>query len=99
MRESSLGSTYKTHPHPNLRYHDRPSPRILSLEGRGRQERVSLDYREGLVDKDTSVDKEIARARDAAYRHLSYRPRSRTEILRKLQEKGFSDPLVDRVLR
>ncbi len=50
------------------------------------------------MDKDTSIEKELARARDAAYRHLSYRPRSRAEILRKLKEKGFSAPLVDRVL-
>jgi regulatory protein len=59
---------------------------------------VSLDHREGPVDKDTSIDKELARARDAAYRHLSYRPRSREEVLRKLKEKGFSRPVIETVL-
>jgi regulatory protein len=50
-----------------------------------------------VTDQDLN-EKELARARDAAYRHLSYRPRSREEVRRKLQEKGFSGPLVDAVL-
>ncbi len=40
-----------------------------------------------------------ARCRDAAYRYLSYRPRSRAEVAQKLKDKGFAGHLVDAVLR
>ncbi len=43
-------------------------------------------------------DKELGRARNAAYRYLTYRPRSRTEIEQKLEEKGFAGPIVQSVL-
>ena len=42
--------------------------------------------------------KELAKAKDAAYRYLSYRARSRTEVERKLAEKSFSDPVIRAVL-
>lgn len=43
-------------------------------------------------------EKEVTRAKNAAYRYLTYRPRSRAEVERKLSEKGFSEPVVDAVI-
>jgi regulatory protein len=42
--------------------------------------------------------RELARARDAAYRHLSYRSRSRSEVAQKLKEKGFSATVIESVM-
>jgi regulatory protein len=39
-------------------------------------------------------DKELARARNAAYRFLTYRPRSSAEVEERLLEKGFTDVVV-----
>ncbi len=38
--------------------------------------------------------KELSRAMDAAYRYLTYRPRSRAEVEVKLQDKGFDDAVI-----
>jgi regulatory protein len=47
----------------------------------------------------TDVDeKELARAKNAAYRYLSYRPRSFSEVETKLRDKEFSGTVVQRVL-
>ena len=43
-------------------------------------------------------EKELARARNAAYRYLSYRPRSRAEVEAKLQDKEFSETVIQQVL-
>jgi regulatory protein len=43
-------------------------------------------------------DKEYARAKNIAYRYLSYRPRSYAEIERKLRDRGFGDAAVRTVL-
>lgn len=43
-------------------------------------------------------EKELTRARDTAYRYLSYRPRSRAEVERKLLEKGFAAGIIDEIL-
>jgi regulatory protein len=43
-------------------------------------------------------DKELTRAKNAAYRFLTYRPRSRKEVEDKLREKQFSDSVIDEVL-
>ncbi len=47
----------------------------------------------------TDVDeKELARARDAAYRYLARRPRSRAEMEARLHEKGFDKAVVSETL-
>ncbi len=43
-------------------------------------------------------EKEVSRAKNAAYRHLMYRPRSRAEVEQRLTEKGFAGPVVRSVL-
>ncbi len=43
-------------------------------------------------------EKEITRARNAAYRYLSYRPRSCVEVEEKLREKEFPEAVVSAVL-
>ncbi len=43
-------------------------------------------------------EKELTRAKNAAYRYLSYRPRSRAEVEAKLQDKEFSEAVIQRVL-
>ncbi len=43
-------------------------------------------------------DKELSRAKNAAYRFLMYRPRSRAEIEIKLRDKEFDGPLIDAVV-
>ncbi len=39
-------------------------------------------------------EKELSRAKDAAYRYLTYRPRSRAEVEAKLRDKGFDEEVV-----
>ena len=43
-------------------------------------------------------DKELTRAKNAAYRHLTYRPRSRNELDEKLREKAFSEDIIMTVI-
>ena len=43
-------------------------------------------------------DKECTRAKNIAYRYLSYRPRSYAEVERKLRDQGFGDVTVRTVL-
>jgi regulatory protein len=43
-------------------------------------------------------DKELTRAKNAAYRFLTYRPRSRAEIEAKLHDKEFNDAIIGAVL-
>jgi regulatory protein len=43
-------------------------------------------------------DKEHTRAKNVAYRFLTYRPRSRAEIEAKLVDKGFNDAIIAAVL-
>jgi regulatory protein len=43
-------------------------------------------------------EKELTRAKNAAYRYLSYRPRSYAEVEKKLRDKGFGDVVVRTVL-
>jgi len=43
-------------------------------------------------------DKEYIRAKNSAYRYLTYRPRSRAEIESKLHDKGFTDAVVRQVI-
>lgn len=44
------------------------------------------------------TDKQLARAKNTAYRYLSYRPRSRAEIETKLRDKEFDEAIVAAVL-
>ena len=44
------------------------------------------------------IEKELTRAKNTAYRYLSYRPRSRAEIETKLQDKEFDESIVAAVL-
>ncbi|HET6365519.1 MAG TPA: regulatory protein RecX [Nitrospirota bacterium] len=43
-------------------------------------------------------DKEYTRAKNIAYRYLSYRPRSYAEVEKKLRDQGFGDVIVHAVL-
>lgn len=43
-------------------------------------------------------NKELTRARNIAYRFLTYRPRSRAEIETKLRDKEFKNTIIDAVL-
>ena len=43
-------------------------------------------------------DKELTRAKNAAYRLLTYRPRSRAELRAKLHEKEFTEEITEAVL-
>ncbi len=43
-------------------------------------------------------DKEYIRAKNSAYRYLTYRPRSRAEIESKLLDRGFTDDVVRQVI-
>ncbi len=43
-------------------------------------------------------EKELERAKNAAYRYLSYRPRSRAEVEEKLREKDFDEAVISAVL-
>jgi len=52
----------------------------------------------GYVTDRNQNEQELKRARNAAYRFLSIRPRSRAEVLRKLKEKFFSALAVDAVM-
>ncbi len=45
-----------------------------------------------------SCEKELSRAKNAAYRLLTYRPRSRSEVEAKLLDKRFPDAVVREVL-
>jgi regulatory protein len=45
-----------------------------------------------------SEDRQISRAKNTAYRYLSIRPRSRSEILRKLTDKEFPGEIIGRVM-
>ena len=44
------------------------------------------------------TEKKSTRAKNAAYRLLTYRPRSRAELIGKLQEKGFDSTVIESVL-
>jgi regulatory protein len=48
--------------------------------------------------QDVTDDKTIARAKNAAYRLLTYRPRSRAELVEKLRDREFEGCVIDRVL-
>jgi regulatory protein len=43
-------------------------------------------------------NKELTKARNTAYRYLTYRPRSRAEIIQKLQDKEFNEAIIEAVL-
>jgi len=43
-------------------------------------------------------EKEVTRAKNTAYRYLSYRPRSRAEVEAKLLDKKFGDAVITAVL-
>ena len=43
-------------------------------------------------------EKEIARAKNTAYRLLTYRPRSRAELVQKLQDREYDHAVVDAVV-
>jgi regulatory protein len=43
-------------------------------------------------------EQQLTKAKNSAYRYLSVRPRSRTEVERKLTEKAFADSVVQTVL-
>jgi regulatory protein len=61
----------------------------------------NTEFEEGLgtaEQKQDTDDKIFARAKNVAYRLLTYRPRSRAELRQKLDEKGFNDAIIDAVL-
>jgi regulatory protein len=43
-------------------------------------------------------EKELTRAKNAAYRLLTYRPRSRAELRQKLQDKEFDQAVIEAVV-
>jgi regulatory protein len=43
-------------------------------------------------------EKELTRAKNAAYRLLTYRPRSRVELVQKLRDKEFDEEIIDSVV-
>lgn len=43
-------------------------------------------------------DNNVQAAKDVAFRFLTYRSRSQQEVLRKLEEKGFADEIIRRVI-
>jgi regulatory protein len=43
-------------------------------------------------------DKELTRARNTAYRYLTYRPRSQAEIVQKLHDREFNDAIIEAVI-
>ena len=43
-------------------------------------------------------EKTLVRAKNAAYRLLTYRPRSRAELIQKLRDKEFDDAVVEAVV-
>jgi regulatory protein len=43
-------------------------------------------------------DKVLARARNTAYRLLTFRPRSRAELKQKLADKGFDEAIIEAVV-
>ena len=45
-----------------------------------------------------STDKELTRAKNTAYRYLTYRPRSRAELVQKLHDKGFDVAIIEAVI-
>lgn len=47
---------------------------------------------------DDSGERELNRAKNSAYRYLSFRPRSHAEVERKLAERGFSDAVIRQTL-
>jgi len=51
-----------------------------------------------LVQRELVDDKELTRAKNAAYRLLTYRPRSRAEIIQKLGDKGFDEAIIGTVV-
>jgi regulatory protein len=51
-----------------------------------------------LVQNTDRYEKELARAKDAAYRYLTYRPRSRAEVGAKLRDKGFDEAVIQSTL-
>jgi regulatory protein len=44
------------------------------------------------------ANKELTKARNTAYRYLTYRPRSRAEIIQKLHDKEFNEAIIEAVL-
>jgi regulatory protein len=64
-----------------------------------RSERSSFVHRssEGEPDR-RGDDKELSRAKNAAYRLLTYRPRSRRELEGKLREREFPEDIVESVI-
>lgn len=51
-----------------------------------------------LVHSGNVNETELSQAKNAAYRYLSYRPRSRAEVEQKLVEKSFSRKIIHTVL-
>ena len=43
-------------------------------------------------------EKELTQAKNAAYRLLTYRPRSRMELVQKLRDKEFDEETIDSVV-
>jgi regulatory protein len=43
-------------------------------------------------------EKKLTRAKNAAYRLLTYRPRSRAELIQKLQDKEFDQAVIEAVV-
>lgn len=46
-----------------------------------------------------SEEKELQKAKDTAYRFLAYRPRSKKEVVGKLRSRGFSEKIIQEVLK
>jgi regulatory protein len=44
------------------------------------------------------ANKELTKARNTAYRFLTYRPRSRAEIVQKLHDKEFNEAIIEAVI-
>ena len=63
-----------------------------------RRSRRDIGSQDAAVQTNESAEKELGRAKNVAYRYLTYRPRSRAEIEEKLREKEFDETVISAVL-
>jgi regulatory protein len=68
------------------------------VEAAGDQQRFQNRPVRGQINLADMNEKEITRAKNAAYRCLAIRPRSRLELETKLQDKGFTEEVRGQVL-
>lgn len=48
---------------------------------------------------DSEQSEDFRRAKEAAYRFLTYKPRSRSELISRLEKKGFSKKIIGEIIK